>query len=137
GDQCFFVGDVARVIDLHEIDGLTSAENTHVLDTEQPGSQLYEAVISETSTLNGKTLKDVGFRSRYHAAVLAIHRGSGEITGKLGDIELRPSDVLLVLGGPGFGTHWRNHPDFALVASLDESPPPRRGRAWLVTAALV
>lgn len=137
GDLCFFVGDVARVIDLHDIEGLTSAENTHVLDTEEPGSQLYEAVVSENSPLVGSTLKEVGFRASYHAAVLAIHRSSGDISGKLGSIELRPGDVLLILGGPGFAANWRNHPDFSLVGSVAEPPPPRRARAWLVSVALV
>jgi di/tricarboxylate transporter len=137
GDECFFVGDIARVIDLHDVAGLTSTEHPHVLDTEAPGSRLYEAVISEQSSLNGRTLKDIGFRGHYQAAVLAVHRSTGELTGKLGSIELRPGDVLLVLGGDGFGGNWRNHPDFALVASVDEPPPPRRGRAWLVTLSLL
>lgn len=142
GDACYFVGDVARVMDLHDLAGLRSAEHAHLLDTDGPDRRLYEAVIADRSALAGATLKSARFRSRYSAAVLAVHH-AGEsdddrpVTGKLGAITLRSGDVLLVLAGPVFETGWRDHRDFALVASLTEPPPPRRSRAWLVSAAFL
>lgn len=143
GDACYFVGDVARVMDLHDLVGLRSAEHAHLLDTDGPDRRLYEAVIADRSALAGATLKSAGFRSRYSAAVLAVHH-AGEsdddgapVTGKLGAITLRSGDVLLVLAGPEFETGWRDHRDFALVASLTEPPPPRRNRAWLVSTAFL
>lgn len=137
GDDCSFVGDVSRVMDLHAINGLRSSEHTHLLDAEGPGGRLYEAVVGDRSALAGATLKSVGFRARYGGAVLAVHRANGELTGKLGEIELRSGDVLLVLAGQEFDETWGSHHDFALVASLTESPPPRSTRAWLVTAAFL
>ena len=136
GDHCFFVGDIARVLDLQHVAGLASAEQSHLLDTERPGTQLFEAVVSQQSTLVGQTLREAGFRAHYDAAVLAVHRPTGDVTGKLGSIELHPGDVLLLLAHPSFEPIWRNHSDFSLVASVDEPPPPRRQRAWLPTAAL-
>jgi di/tricarboxylate transporter len=137
GDQCFFVGDIGRVLDLQHVAGLTSAEQSHLLDTERPGAQLFEAVVSQQSSLIGQTLRGVGFRARYDAAVLAVHRSSEEVSGKLGSIELRVGDVLLVLASPSFESVWRNHSDFSLVASVDEPPPPRHRRSWLPTATVV
>lgn len=137
GDSCVFVGDVARVVDLHHVAGLQSAEHDHVSVAEGRDRRLYEAVIGDRSSLAGSTLKEAGFRGRYGAAVLAIHRAAGALPGKLGAIELRSGDVLLVLGGPEFDATWREHHDFVLVASLTEPPPPRRHRSWLVSLAFL
>ena len=137
GDQCFFVGDITRVLDLQHVAGLTSAEQSHLLDTERPGARLFEAVVSQQSTLVGQTLRAAGFRARYDAAVLAVHRPTGDVSGKLGAVELHPGDVLLLLASPDFEIIWRNRADFSLVASVDEPPPPRRRRAWLPMVVLV
>lgn len=139
-DRLYFVGDVTRIVDLQDMVGLVSAEQPHMLETEAPGTRLYEAVIGVRSDLAGHTLKSVGFRARYGSAVLAVHRAGEELRGKLGEIQLQTGDVLLVLATPDFGQRWREHADFSLVASLDEPPPPRRTRAWfagVVFAAMV
>jgi di/tricarboxylate transporter len=135
GDRLYFVGDVSRIIDLQEVAGLRSAEQPHVLDAEGPGTRLYEAVVGPRSDLAGRTLRDAGFRGRYDAAVLAVHRADGDLRGKLGAIPIAAGDVLLVLANDEFGLRWREHGDFALVSSVDEPPPPRRARAWVAAAA--
>ena len=135
GDRLYFVGDITRVIDLQDVAGLESAEQQHVIDTAGPGSRLYEAVVGPRSDLAGRTLKDAGFRGRYGAAVLAVHRADEELRGKLGTIPINAGDVLLVLAGDDFGRRWREHGDFALVSSIDEPPPPRRARAWVAALA--
>lgn len=134
-DRLYFVGDITRVVDLQHTDGLVSAEQSHVLETEAPGARLCEAVVGVRSDLVGHTLKSVGFRARYGAAVVAIHRADEELRGKLGAIPLATGDVLLVLASPDFAHRWREHGDFSLVASVDEQPPPRRARAWIAAAA--
>lgn len=137
GDVCIFIGDIDQVLDLHEIPGLTPAEHAHLVEIEGAGTRLYEAVIADQSDLVGSTLRAAGFRSRYGAAVLAVHRPEGDLTGKLGTARLKRGDVLLVLAGPGFESAWRHHHDFALVASSAEPPPPRTRHAWLVSVAAV
>jgi di/tricarboxylate transporter len=136
-DHLHFVGDVARIVDLQEMTGLVSAERSHLLDAEGPGARLFEAVVAGRSDLAGRTLKEAGFRARYGAAVLAVHRSGGELRGKLGAIRLHTGDVLLVLAGPDFNRRWREFGDFSLVASIDEPPPPRRNRAWAAATAFV
>ena len=137
GDRLYFVGDITRVIDLQEVAGLRSAEEPHVLGAEGPGTRLYEAVIGPRSDLAGRTLKEAGFRGRYDAAVLAVHRADAELRDKLGTISIAAGDVLLVLASDEFGRRWREHGDFALVSSIDEPPPPRRSRAWVAATAFV
>ena len=46
----------------------------------------------------GTTLKDLRFRQRYNATVLAIRRGAELLRGRLGRIPLRFGDLLLVQG---------------------------------------
>jgi di/tricarboxylate transporter len=50
---------------------------------------------------------------------------------------LRGGDVLLLLATPEFHRQWDGHGDFSVIAALDESPPVRRERAWVVLVALV
>jgi di/tricarboxylate transporter len=135
GDRLYFVGDVQRIVDLQDVAGLTSAEQSHMIEAEGPGVRLYEAVVGGRSVLAGRTLKEAGFRGRYSAAVLAVHRADGELRGKLGAIPINVGDVLLVLAGPDFATRWREHGDFALVATIADPPPPRRKRAWLAAGS--
>jgi len=138
GDVCYFAGDVDDVVDLFETPGLQSAELPHVAGAgDRPDAGLYEVVISEQSELAGSTMRDVGFRARYDAAVLAIKRHDDEIPGKLGTVTLRPGDVLLVLATPEFERQWRGHRDFSVIASRTTSPPVRSARGWVVLTAIV
>jgi len=138
GDVCYFAGDVVNVVDLLEIQGMSSAEDAHLVGAgDRPDAGLFEAVVSERSELAGGTLRDAGFRGRYDAAVLAIRRHDDDLPGKLGSVVLRPGDVLLVLATPEFERQWRGHGDFSVIASLDAPPPARRDRTGLVIAAVV
>jgi Trk K+ transport system NAD-binding subunit len=138
GDVCYFAGDVDDVVDLLETPGLQSAEQPHVAGAgDRPDAGLYEVVVSEQSELAGSTMRDVGFRARYDAAVLAIKRHDDEIPGKLGTVTLRAGDVLLVLATPEFERQWRGHRDFSVIASRATSPPVRSARGWVVLTAIV
>lgn len=138
GDTCYFAGDVTDIVDLGEIPGLVLAEEPHLPGAgDRPDTSLFEVVVSERSSLAGSTLRRVGFRGRFGAAVLAIRRHGDQLPGKLGTLVLRPGDVLLVLAGRDFARHWRDHGDFSVIAPLDEQPPARRERAWVVGVAIV
>ncbi len=63
------------------------------------GSQrLVEVTLSPRSDLEGKTLKDIGFRARFDLAVLAIRHQGESIVSRLPEIPLRFGDALLVQG---------------------------------------
>jgi di/tricarboxylate transporter len=141
GNTLRFVGQVGTIVDLQATRGLQPAELDHVLDLDSPQVSYYEVVLGSQSPVIGRTLAEVGFRSRYQAAVLAIHRAGHLVEGKLGDIPLRIGDTLLVVADPGFGDRWHDKADFLLVAAMDGGPPPRAtSRAWLplgILAAVV
>jgi di/tricarboxylate transporter len=91
-------------------------------------------VIGTQSDLVNKTLKDVGFRGRYQAVVLAIHREGQNVDEKLGEVTIRPGDTLLVLADPGFRDRWRDRGDFLLISGGLGSPIVSRRKAWIVAA---
>lgn len=138
GDRLTFAGNLDRLIDLQRIPGLVSAEERHFAPSDgQSGRNFYEAVVGASSGLVGVTLKEVGFRSRYDAAVVAIHRAGERINEKLGSVRLRPGDVLLVIGGKDFLERFRDQRDFALIAPLRGMKPVRREHARVVELAIL
>jgi di/tricarboxylate transporter len=135
GDRLAFVGRANHVVDLHAMRGLRSAEHQHVTAFGEAAEHtFFEAVVSGTSPLAGQTLKSVGFRGRYQAAVLAIHRSGERVHAKLGDVVLRAGDTLVLFADHGFRDRWRDRSDFLLVSALGGAPPVGTRKAWLVAA---
>jgi len=84
---------------------------------------LFEVVLSHRSNLVGRTVREIGFRRRYDAAILAVHRAGERIHQRIGDIVLRPGDTLMLSASPGFYDTWRDSPQFYLVSSVATSGP--------------
>ncbi|MFA9444042.1 SLC13 family permease [Egicoccus sp. AB-alg6-2] len=120
GDELVFVGNIAAVRDLLTRPGLVEAERAQIEVLDGDGHGLTECVVGSTSALVGSTLKEVSFRGRYGGAVIALHRASERVDGKLGTVELRAGDALLLLGDPGFAERWNGHRDFALLVPHDD-----------------
>ncbi|MDH3399202.1 MAG: SLC13 family permease, partial [Acidimicrobiia bacterium] len=111
-DRLRFAGRVDNVVDLQTLSGLALAEQTHVDLVDTPHAVHYQAVIGAGSPLSGRTLREIGFRSRYQAAVVAIHRAGQRVEAKLGDIDLRAGDTLLVVADPDWKDRWNDRQDF-------------------------
>jgi di/tricarboxylate transporter len=130
GDRLVFTGVVSTIVDLQKIRGLVPAgEHRGGRASFLTGNNLCEAVVSEASSLLGKTIRDTNFRTRYGAAVVAVHRQGRRLSGKIGDIVLRAGDTLLMEAGPGFARTFRHAPDFYLVSEVPNSVPPRFEKA--------
>ena len=136
-DRLVFVGVVESVVDLVKIKGLVPApDQLFKLDAPRAERRLIEAVVSNTSPVAGKTIKEGEFRSRYDAVVIAVARGGERVRGKLGDIELRAGDTLLLEARPSFARQHRNSRDFLLVHEIEGSTQPRHDRAWIAVVIL-
>jgi len=123
GDLLTFVGNADLVVDLLSMAGLVSTERKHLAEFDTARHTFYEVVVGAASPLVGKTLRDIGFRGRYQAAVLAIHRAGEQVHAKLGDVRLRVGDTLVLLTDPGFRDRWHDRRDFLLVSRLGGVPP--------------
>jgi di/tricarboxylate transporter len=140
GDRLRFVGRVDQVLDLQAITGLEHINQDHITELTVPGASYFTAAIGHDSPLVGTSLRTSGFRSRYQAAVIAIHRAGVRLEVKLGDVTLKAGDALILLTDSGFGQRWQNRADFLVVSSLGgdiEPEAPGRGRTLLVLIAMV
>jgi len=98
GDKLMFSGNIQHVNNLSHIKGLKLfAESNGLLR-----DNLTEVIISNRAQIIGKTLKSLGFRALFDAAVVAIRRDGESLSGKLGDIKLQSGDFLLLATGPDF-----------------------------------
>ncbi len=132
-DRLTFAGVVGTIVDLERIPGLVSEEHEENGAAGGPaGERRYcEAVVSGTSPLIGRTIRDSNFRAMYNAAVVAVHRGGTRLTGRVGDIVVRRGDTLLLQTGPHFVPAHCNNADFYLVSSVEDARPVRHQRAFV------
>ena len=138
-DRMVFTGIVSTIVDLEKIPGLRPAtdQSYHLSPAQRRGRLLSEAVISPTSPLIGKSIRNANFRAMYNAAVVAVHRNGSRVTNKVGNIILNPGDTLLLQTGTHFSQAHRNNPDFYLVSDVEDSHPLRHERAGIAVLVFV
>ena len=140
-DRLIFVGDVESVVDLHSIHGLVPAtKQIFKLEGARKHRGFFEAVVSDTCPLVGKTVREGRFRTRYQAVIIALARNGERLRGKIGDMELRVGDTLLLEARPGFTARHGRSRDFLLVSEIGGfHPPDHKGApvALGITAGMV
>ncbi|MBE9079924.1 SLC13 family permease [Romeria aff. gracilis LEGE 07310] len=137
-DQLIFVGIVDSIVDLKKMRGLVPATNqVEKLDVPPTARRLIEAVVSNTCPVAGQTIRKGQFRNRYNAVILAVARNGERLQGKIGDIILRPGDVLLLEAPPTFLAQQRSSRDFYLVSDVPNSEPLRHQKAPIALGILV
>lgn len=135
-DKLRFAGPANTILDLQSRRGLASAELEHMLEVSDPAVRYFEVVVGSRSPLAGSTLAEVGFRSRYQAAVVAIHRSGNLVGEKLGTVTLRVGDTLILISDRGFRSRWKDRADFLVVAEVDGTPPQATSKAFWAVLAL-
>ncbi len=136
GDRLVFAGVVSTLVDLQRIPGLLPTQEDEEPLASLPEHRLIEAVVSISSPLVGRSIRDANFRTVYDAAVIAVHRNGERVPGKIGEIVLEAGDTLLMQGAPGFLRAHRHSPDFYLVSEIAGTETPRYDRAWVALAIL-
>lgn len=144
GDRLGFYGLAETVVELRRTPGLEpvvaeddDATEGGTVTAQRPGTArgVFEVVVSAQSPLVGSTLKAAGFRRRYDAAVLAIHRNGERLRSKLGEVELLAGDVLMIEASPGFRKAWGHSDEFYLVAEVDAAAGTAAG--WRAPVSLL
>lgn len=139
-DQLTFAGQVDDVVELERLPGLELVEGGHVAALDDGQHAWFESVIGAASPLVGRTIKQVDFRSRYQAAVIAIHRSGEGLDTPLGLTRLQVGDSLLLVADSGFIGRWRNRGDFLLIQRREEPPPTASkaaNRSLMILAGIV
>jgi di/tricarboxylate transporter len=137
-DHLVFVGNIDSVKSLYGFQGLQPATNQlFKLGDPRHKRILVEAVVSHTCPLVGLSIRKSRFRERYNAVVVAATRNGERVTGRLGDIQIRAGDTLLVEANAGFIPRQRESRDFYLVSAVDDSSPKQFERAPLAFLILI
>ncbi|WP_431685871.1 SLC13 family permease [Hahella sp. NBU794] len=97
-DVLIFAGDISQVQLLSHFPGLEPFDDKQDLVERN----LVEVVVTQSSQLKGKTLKEVNFRAMFDAGVVAIRRGDERLKGGLGKIRIFPGDALVLAVGDDF-----------------------------------
>ncbi len=90
--------DLLRLQQEHTIllaENVRSFGNTNFLSNDE-GTKTFEALLPSGSTLAGASLRELRFRQRHNATVLALRRGQQTVQERLGQAVLRAGDVLLL-----------------------------------------
>lgn len=135
GDVLVFVGVVESVVDLRRTRGLEPAtDQVTKLNMENRERRLVEAVVSARSPLVRRSVRESRVRTRYDAAIIAVHRGAERVPGKIGDIVLQAGDTLLLETHDGFLSAFRNSEEFYLLSAVADADVPRFERAGVSIA---
>lgn len=137
-DRLHFFGRAEAVTQAQIIPGLVPAHGRdffHNLSRSGKG-RIIEAVVSRSSPMLGKTLKEGNFRARYDAVVLAVHRHGEKLATPLAQIVLKPGDTLLLLAGDDFFKRWNQARDFYMITRLTDMPTVNRKKTLISLSAL-
>lgn len=83
-------------------------------------SEIVEVVVSQNSTIINKTVREAGFRGKYDAAAISVHRNGELLKDKLGEIKLKAGDVLLLFTGGDFDQRTYTSTDFYFISKIRE-----------------
>ena len=135
-DILFFAGNTKDIVDLIDkyqgIELPTTARYYH-----EDKMEVVEAVVNNFSSMIGKTVKEVQFRNRYNAAIIAIHRNGERVSGKIGDMTIEPGDLLLLFAGDDFRNRVEIFRDLFVISKLkDIHKPGKRKRNALIIVVI-
>ncbi len=124
GDRLFFNGVPETIVELQKYPGLDIVKDPHfdLKNYDSDEKKTFEVVISQSSPLVGKTVRESNFRAHYNAIILAIHRNGIRIDKKIGEIKLEVGDTLLILSDKDFHNRWYHSRDFYLISTTSQAP---------------
>lgn len=146
GDLLLVQGKIADIAQIEEVEGLRIAGSPPTLERplrteEAEGANdrtdwtLAEIMVPPRSHLTGRTLKELGFRTRYGVNALALQRHGHAIPDKPGRTPLEVGDILLVQGPTERVKALHDGHELALLGAV-EVPAKRRRKLRLAVAIM-
>ena len=129
--------DLLRLQQDHTVVLAPTAEEPSRPD-QQNNQRMLEVLLPAGSTLAGDCLRDLRFRQRYNVTVLALRRGNAVLRERLGQVQLREGDVLLLQGPKDAIRGLQASNDLVVLEQLEKDlPTVSRKRIALLIGALV
>lgn len=89
------------------------------------------------ASIEGHTLKESSFRSRFDAAVVGIRRGGKRLSGKLGNITLQAGDNLVLAVGADFNERKNLDKNFVVIDDSVGGAKTTPVQNYLITGTLL
>lgn len=107
--------------------------------SEEGGQTMVEVLLPSGSTLAGASLRELRFRQRYNATVLALRRGQQTVQERLGQAVLREGDVLLIQAPVDAIRGLQSNHDLLVLDELENDLPTvrRKPLAIAITAGML
>jgi len=135
-DILVFAGDTQKIANLVDTEsGLVVPEVGMLARAKK--AEVIEIVVSQNSTLIGKEVQDINFRAKYDAAVLAVHRNAEHISSKIGNVELRAGDVLLLYAGAAFNSRVASSQDFYFISKVKDFVKIEDYKVYMLLGGLI
>ncbi len=135
-DLLIFAGDTETIVEMINSDiGLRLPSVGMLYKKKQ--TEVVEIVISHNSSMINKTVKEIRFRAKYDAAVIAVHRNGERISGKIGDIVIKPGDVLLLFTGADFISRSNHTQDFYFISKVKDFQKIETYKVWTLLGGTV
>lgn len=141
GDHIIFSGSLNTIAKIQKEKGVSVKTGTELTleDLKNDDNVLVETVVSHNSSLLNRTIKQVNFKNRYNAGVIAIHRNNQRIKSRVGDIVLKTGDTLLLIADQTFLDRNKHSSDFYVITPVQ---PPEKlkqdmTKGWIGLIALL
>lgn len=131
-DRLIFSGSLADVMQINaeakniEFSGQDRVEADQKL-------AFVELSIPTNSSLDGKKVNQTNFRERYGATILAVHRNSEDLSGRIGEMELKSGDLLIVV--PHVRLSEAIKTDFYILSNLIHERTPSK-KKWMLLGGI-
>ena len=133
GDKLIFSGDIKQVNALEAFDGL----RLFAVEEGLLRANMMEVIVMPGATIEGKTVKDSGFRSLFDAAVVGMRRGGKRLSGKLGNITIQAGDNMMLAVGPDFNERKNLDKNFLIINDSVGEIRTTRFQDYFITGVLM
>ncbi|UCH10265.1 MAG: SLC13 family permease [Fidelibacterota bacterium] len=137
GDTMIVRGVVDNIMRLRQEQGVSLLTDIKLGDDVLTTNEqvLAEGLITQTSRLINRTLRDLDFRRHYGAFVLAVRRHGSTLRKKIAHTPLQASDTLLMLAPKDRVNELRRSDDMIIIS--EAAYELHRGRSWWAVIAIL
>ena len=131
--------DLLRLEQEHTIllaERVRSFEKGKLISSDE-GTKTFEALLPAGSTLAGASLRELRFRQRHNATVLALRRGQQTVQERLGKAVLRAGDVLLLQAPLESIRGLQSSNDLLILDQVEDDLPVLRKKPIAIGIAIV